>query len=99
MTDVERARDFYGRVLGLELLPRPDFDFPGACYPLAVEDADEVHRHLTGTGYPFRDVVQGPTGMRQMFVCDPDGNMVEFLGPSRHAAAARFAPPAPVERR
>jgi hypothetical protein len=34
-------------------------------------------------GYPFR----------------PDGDMVEALGPSRHAAAARFAPPAPVERR
>lgn len=127
VSDVDKAKAFYTGVLGLEQIPRPAFDFPGAWYGLRdglalhliqsdtwksprqfqerfefraphfalwVEDADEVHQRLSETGYTFRDVVQGPTGMRQMFLCDPDGNMIEFLGPSRHAAAAQFEAPA-----
>jgi catechol 2,3-dioxygenase-like lactoylglutathione lyase family enzyme len=30
VTDVERAKRFYGGVLGLSELPRPDFGFEGA---------------------------------------------------------------------
>ena len=38
----------------------------------------------------FFNVISGPTGLRQLFVKDPDGNMVEFLGPSTSAAARRM---------
>lgn len=34
VTDLERAKRFYGGVLGLEELDRPRFDFPGAWYAL-----------------------------------------------------------------
>jgi glyoxylase I family protein len=34
VTDVKRARHFYGTVLGLAELPRPPFDFEGAWYAL-----------------------------------------------------------------
>jgi glyoxylase I family protein len=34
VTDVERAAEFYERVLGLPLLPRPDLGFPGRWYDL-----------------------------------------------------------------
>jgi hypothetical protein len=39
-----------------------------------------------------RDVFSGPTGLRQVFVKDPDGNMVEFIGPSRRAGARVMEP-------
>jgi len=39
-----------------------------------------------------RDVISGPTGLRQLFVKDPDGNMVEFLGPSASAGRRRMEP-------
>lgn len=32
VTDLERAKDFYGKTLGLKEISRPDFDFPGAWY-------------------------------------------------------------------
>ena len=32
VTDLDRAKRFYGEVLGLEEIARPDFDFPGAWY-------------------------------------------------------------------
>ena len=34
VTDLERAKRFYGKMLGLEELERPAFDFPGAWYAL-----------------------------------------------------------------
>ena len=34
-----------------------------------------------------RDVFSGPTGLRQVFRQDPDGNMVEFIGPSKRASS------------
>ena len=34
VTDIERARRFYGGVLGLREIERPPFDFPGAWYAL-----------------------------------------------------------------
>jgi hypothetical protein len=33
--------------------------------------------------------VSGPTGLRQVFVKDPDGNMVEFIGPTASKEAVR----------
>jgi catechol 2,3-dioxygenase-like lactoylglutathione lyase family enzyme len=55
-------------------------------FALFTDDADETARRLEQLGLPCRDVVSGPTGLRQVFVKDPDGNMVEFLGPTKSAA-------------
>lgn len=41
VTDVERAVSFYADVLGLQRLPRPDFDFDGAW--LGVPGGRQVH--------------------------------------------------------
>jgi catechol 2,3-dioxygenase-like lactoylglutathione lyase family enzyme len=123
VTDVEKARDFYTRTLGLPEIPRPAFDFPGIWYSLggelqlhiilndelvrpAVEretitaryphfalwtdDCDETARKIGELGLATRDVISGPTGLRQVFVKDPDGNMVEFIGPSKKAGARRM---------
>ena len=46
VTDVARARSFYAEVLGLEELPRPDFDFPGVWF--ALGEMQELH--LIGKG-------------------------------------------------
>lgn len=34
VTDLERAKDFYGNILCLKELERPGFDFPGAWYDI-----------------------------------------------------------------
>ena len=44
VTDLDRAKAFYGRVLGLTEKPRPNFDFPGAWY-----DLGECELHLMVT--------------------------------------------------
>jgi catechol 2,3-dioxygenase-like lactoylglutathione lyase family enzyme len=59
-------------------------------FALWTDDADETARKIGELGLPCRDVVSGPTGLRQVFVKDPDGNMVEFLGPSRSAGVRRM---------
>jgi catechol 2,3-dioxygenase-like lactoylglutathione lyase family enzyme len=41
ITDLERSRRFYGGVLGLEEIPRPDFGFPGAWY-----QSGDIQLHL-----------------------------------------------------
>ena len=41
VADVERSRDFYGRVLQLLPLPRPAFNFPGAWFRLG--EVQELH--------------------------------------------------------
>jgi catechol 2,3-dioxygenase-like lactoylglutathione lyase family enzyme len=61
-----------------------------AHFALWTEDADEAARRIKDElGLPCRDVVSGPTGLRQIFVKDPDGNMVEFIGPTRSRQAVR----------
>ena len=40
-TDIEATREFYADVLGFEVLPRPDFPFPG--YWLGVDGQPLVH--------------------------------------------------------
>jgi len=44
--DLERTRDFYVNVLGFEVMPRPDFPFPG--YWLGVNGKIQVHVALAG---------------------------------------------------
>jgi len=41
VSDVEKSCEFYGRVLSLEQIPRPAFDFPGAWFRLGA--AQELH--------------------------------------------------------
>jgi glyoxylase I family protein len=114
VTQLEAARDFYGRVLGLSEIARPDFGFPGIWYDLGatlqlhiivnealtrpaaerdgfdiryphfaihVEDADAAAEALAARGAKLHEFRASPTGLRQLFVKDPDGNMVEFIGP------------------
>lgn len=109
MTDVERARSFYGDVLGLVEIERPPFDFRGAWYELGerqlhlivhpptrtlrgtteieprdahfalrVEDYDHTLARLRAHGV---DVVESPVNLTpwaQLYVTDPDGNVVEL---------------------
>ncbi|MFF4182740.1 VOC family protein [Streptomyces sp. NPDC001691] len=76
---------------------------PGAAHPadnrsvileFLVEDVDEVHRTLTGSG-SGEDLVQRPTtmpwGNRSLLVRDPDGNLVNFFTPVTPAARERVA--------
>ena len=41
VSDVARSCDFYSRVLRLEAMPRPAFDFPGAWFRLGTQQ--ELH--------------------------------------------------------
>ena len=44
--NLERAKDFYCEVLGFEVMPRPDFPFPG--YWLGVNGKIQVHMAQAG---------------------------------------------------
>jgi catechol 2,3-dioxygenase-like lactoylglutathione lyase family enzyme len=112
VTDLERAKRFYGRVLGLEEIPRPAFDFPGAWYRLgdrqlhlivhpptqtlrgtteissreghfaiAVQSYDEARAHLEAAGIPFDARPRSRTPWAQIFLSDPDGNLIELSAP------------------
>jgi len=110
VTDLARAKRFYGEVLGLHELPRPDLGFPGAWY--AVGEGHELHLIVhppskTMRGTPEIDgrdghfairvssyeetlarlrqqqvaVIESPhnkTPWAQLYVTDPDGNVIEF---------------------
>ena len=110
VTDLERAKHFYGAVVGLRELPRPDLGFPGAWY--AVGDSQELHLLVHPPSKPRRGTTEidgrdGHFAMRvssyaetlarlrdhqvpliespnnktpwaQIYVTDPDGNVIEF---------------------
>jgi glyoxylase I family protein len=110
VTDLTRARHFYGEVLGLRELARPDLGFPGAWY--AVGTTQELHlivhppsKTMRGTPeidgrdghFAFRvasyedtlarirrygvALIESPrnaTPWAQIYVADPDGNVIEF---------------------
>jgi glyoxylase I family protein len=109
VTDLDRAREFYGTVLGLPECTRPPFDFPGAWYELGDRqlhlivheptrtlrgttriDARDGHFALRVADYDATlermrahgvDVLESPTNVTpwaQMYVTDPDGNVVEL---------------------
>lgn len=53
VNDVNRSRDFYGRMLRLEEMPRPAFNFPGAWFRLGRSQ----ELHLIGNrGVPFPEL-------------------------------------------
>jgi glyoxylase I family protein len=110
VTDLKRSKRFYGGVLGLQEIPRPSFDFPGAWYQigrsqqlhlivhdraqtlrveggidtrdghfaLRVKDYDKTLDWLTGSGVEVVAKPDSKAGFRQIFACDPDGNIIEF---------------------
>ncbi len=63
------------------------FDTRDPHFALAVEDADDTYARLQACGLPFYDFAETPTGLRQLFVRDPDGNMIELIGPSKERRA------------
>jgi len=110
VTDLHRAKAFYGGVLGLREIPRPPFDFGGAWYELGddrqlhlivhpptrtlrgTRDIDARDGHLAIRVRSYRDTVEhlrrhgieclesprNLTPWAQIYVTDPDGNVVEF---------------------
>ncbi len=48
VSDLDRAKDFYGGILGLKGKTRPNFDFPGAWY-----DLGDCELHLMVTPEPL----------------------------------------------
>jgi catechol 2,3-dioxygenase-like lactoylglutathione lyase family enzyme len=49
VTDLERARAFYRQMLGLEELPRPPFDFPGAWFSIGLSQQLHLIVHPRST--------------------------------------------------
>src|SRR5258708_26074466 len=47
--NLERTKDFYCKVLGFEVMPRPDFPFPG--YWLGVDGKIQVHMAQAGVAH------------------------------------------------
>lgn len=110
VTDIARAKRFYGEVLGLQEIPRPDFDFEGAWYefadgsqlhlivhetPLAlrgttvvdprdghlalrVDSYEAALERLTSLGIDHLAYRDNLTPWAQIYVTDPDGNVVEL---------------------
>jgi glyoxylase I family protein len=116
ISDLARAKHFYGTVLGLQEIPRPAFPFAGAWYRAGdrevhlIVSADQTFRvgkgvdsqdghlairvrnfaqaleYLTSQGYrpdhddPARMMrlrIKSPTGYPQMYILDPDRNVIE----------------------
>ena len=63
-----------------------------AHFALRTEDADQWASKIAKLGLPVRDVVSGPTSLRQILLKNADGNMVEFTGPTKSAAPRRMEP-------
>jgi glyoxylase I family protein len=109
VTDLSRARQFYGDLLGLPEISRPAFDFPGAWYQLgdrqlhlivhpgtrtlrgttAIDSRDghygirvrsyrQTLEHLKSLGVSFQDRPRNRTPWPQIYVTDPDGNVIEL---------------------
>ncbi|MBI4562173.1 MAG: VOC family protein [Candidatus Rokubacteria bacterium] len=77
-----------------EKLTRPPVERESfeVCYPhfaLWTEDADATARKLAESAVHFYDFTSTPTGFRQLFVKDPDGNMIEFIGPTKASRTRR----------
>jgi catechol 2,3-dioxygenase-like lactoylglutathione lyase family enzyme len=109
VTDLPRARAFYGTVLGLRELPRPAFDFAGAWYALGdrqlhlivhpptrtlrgttaidgrdghlalrIAGFDAALEHLRRHGVVLRESRDNATPWAQIYLTDPDGNVIEL---------------------
>ena len=58
--------------------PLGDIDPTGPHFALRVDDVEAVRRELDARGIPYRQL-----GAAQLWVQDPDGNVVEICGPRR----------------
>jgi len=108
--DLEKSREFYEGILGLEKIARPDIGLPGVWYgagegqihliqtpsgmsvgapperltPLAnhcafeIEDYEKSVSELKRRGVP---VLETRTEMGQLWIQDPDGNVIELIRP------------------
>lgn len=61
VADLPKSIKFYGEVLGLPSLPRPDFDFPGAWFAIGSHELHllgnrdrDVNSHHRGTHFAVR---------------------------------------------
>ena len=109
VTELGRARQFYGDILGLPEIPRPPFDFSGAWYRvgdrqlhlivhpdtptvrgtteidsrdghygLRVRSYRQTVEYLDVRGVPHRDKPRNKTPWPQIYLTDPDGNVIEL---------------------
>jgi glyoxylase I family protein len=113
VTDIARAKGFYGGLLGLREITRPPFPFEGAWYELAdgrqvhlivhehprtlrgttdidlrdghfafgVSDYDRTVERLQSAGVPCELRPDNVTPWKQVYVTDPDGNVIELNAP------------------
>lgn len=103
--DLDASVRFYGDILGLPSLPRPDFGFGGAWFALGgqelhlitadsmrpaereyfhfalrVDDAYAAGSALRARGVTgFRGPAPRPDGAVQVFLQDPDANVIELV--------------------
>lgn len=115
VTDLARAKHFYGEVLGLPEVPRPAFDFGGAWYEcggrqvhlivhpptrtlrgtttidprdghlaLRVASYGRTLDHLRRHGVSYIEAAQNLTPWAQIYVTDPDGNVIELNAERGH---------------
>lgn len=114
VSDLDRSRRFYERVMGFETIPRPDFGVGGVWYgvgnaelhlielpagarvetapkpekitPLAnhnafaIDDYSKVLDYLKSEGV---EVLETTPENGQMWIRDPDGNVLELIAPRR----------------
>jgi catechol 2,3-dioxygenase-like lactoylglutathione lyase family enzyme len=85
--DLERSRRFYCEVLGFQVMPRPDFPFPG--YWLAVNGKTCVH--MAPHGVPNQDMYY--LGTTTKSATDNSGvvDHIAFLATDPERFAKRFA--------
>ena len=83
--DLERTKDFYVEVLGLDIMPRPDFPFPG--YWLGINGKIQVH--------------MGPAGIpnqEMYYLGTPKNAATEYSGVVDHIAFLASDPEEFVQR-
>ena len=92
--DVAQAEEFYGDVLGLVPIPRPDFGFPGAWF----DAGGGLAVHLT-TGAELRgeDSPVRPNEAHLAFRVDDSDAMLEHL--NSHGVSVWELPNSPAARR
>ncbi|MBD2869419.1 VOC family protein [Paenibacillus arenilitoris] len=109
VSDLERSKSFYERVLGLREIERPPFGFPGAWYAVggsgqqlhiivhdgetkraggidsrdghfavSVSDYGDAIDWLERHGIEYRANPNSMTGFAQIFMLDPDRNIIEL---------------------
>lgn len=112
VTDLERAKTFYGEILGLKEIPRPNFQFPGAWFAIGDQqihllvhpegqtlrkqggiDTRDGHLAIRVSSYTqakqwlqerdiaFVDRPDSIAGFAQIYIVDPDDNVIELNAP------------------